>query len=103
VISTVPFKHRPDKEGIKTPADTFMHPPECSNTDLIKKGLRRFGAPRLDGATGSNTDLIKKGLRPPTYRIFTGRCSFKHRPDKEGIKTSWKLRCSALASVQTQT
>ena len=99
----VVFKHRPDKEGIKTPADTFMHPPECSNTDLIKKGLIRFGAPRLDGATGSNTDLIKKGLRLSKESHLIRPLKFKHRPDKEGIKTPHVSDFHWEVFVQTQT
>jgi len=35
----------------------------------------------------SNTDLIKKGLRPPIQATPSSGAEFKHRPDKEGIKT----------------
>ena len=71
------FKHRPDKEGIKTSFRSPFCAHRGSNTDLIKKGLRltcRYNPP----PSGSNTDLIKKGLRrralivaPPQHRSNT--------------------------------
>ena len=47
---------------------------DCSNTDLIKKGLRLEAAQAFCYLVRSNTDLIKKGLRllsaPPSPPVM---------------------------------
>jgi hypothetical protein len=71
----ISFKHRPDKEGIKTPLQSGFR----SNTDLIKKGLiLRF--------LGSNTDLIKKGLNTDLI--------------KKGLR---HIHCAVIDAVDVQT
>ena len=66
------FKHRPDKEGIKTlelfadhiTGRGFKHRPD-------KEGIKTMSQYRRWRASfGSNTDLIKKGLRPVAITIF---------------------------------
>ncbi len=57
-------EHRPDEKGIATQPLYRPHRPRGTNTDLMKKGLRRPKAGKR-GWYGrrTNTDLMKKGLR----------------------------------------
>ena len=96
------FKHRPDKEGIKTFVSSTFATCNGSNTDLIKKGLRRAAWIISSVVLCSNTDLIKKGLRLATnHHLRACRCSNTDLI-KKGLRQVL-LELFAGSSVQTQT
>ncbi|HNV54263.1 MAG TPA: hypothetical protein PKO17_03755, partial [Pseudomonadales bacterium] len=65
------FKHRPDKEGIKTRRRGFLKRIQEFKHRPDKEGIKTLVPRGLAGiASGSNTDLIKKGLRPVAITIF---------------------------------
>ena len=88
--------HRPDEEGIETDALHVERRTTVSFeriTDLMKKGLRQFIDPHIEG----KIDHGRKNHRPDEEGIETFQsvlpvpeCRRKnHRPDEEGIETAW--------------